>query len=59
MLFLLKGIRLLIWETKDLNVGGKGPINVNFASLGPQIKFIDTMKHYLSSLGSLLALLMT
>ena len=38
---------------KDINIGGGGLGNINFASLGSQLKFIDTMKYYLSSLGSL------
>ena len=53
MFFLLKGIRLLMWVMKDINIGGGGLGNINFASLGSQLKFIDTMKYYLSSLGSL------
>ena len=44
MLFLLKRIRLLVWGTKDLNIGGSGLTNINFASLGSQVKFISTMK---------------
>ena len=44
MFFLLKGIRLSVWGTKDLNVGGSGLTNINFTSLGSQVKFIDTMK---------------
>ena len=52
MFFLLKEIRLLVWGTKDLNIGRSGLTSINFASLGPQVKFIDTMKYCLSSLGS-------
>ena len=53
MFFLLKGILLLVWGIKDLNIGGSGLTNINFASLGSQVKFIDTIKYYLLSLGSL------
>ena len=53
MLFLLKGIRLLVWGKKPLNISGSGLGNINFASLGSQVQFIDTMKYYLLSLGSL------
>ena len=53
MFFVLKGIQLSIWETQDLNIGGSGLSNINFASLSSQVKFIDTMKCYLSSLGNL------
>lgn len=45
MFFVLKGIRLSVWETQDLNIGGSGLSNINFASLGSQVKFIDTMKY--------------
>ena len=45
MFFLFKGIQLLVWGTKDLNIGGSGRTNINFASLGSQVKFIDTMKY--------------
>ena len=53
MFFLLKGIQLSVWETKDLNIGGSGLTKINFASLDSQDIFIDTMKYYLSNLGSL------
>ena len=53
MFFLLKGILLLVWGIKDLNIGGSGLTNINFASLGSQVKFSDTIKYYLLSLGSL------
>ena len=53
MFFLLKGIRNSVWGTKDLNIGGSRLTNINFESLGSQVKFTDTMKYYLSSLGSL------
>ena len=43
MYFLLKGIRLSVWETKDINIGGTGLTNTDFASIS-NIKFIDTMK---------------
>ena len=33
--------------------GGSGLSNINFPSLGSQVKFIDIMKHYPSSLGNL------
>ena len=52
MYFLIKGIRLSVWETKDINIGRTGLTNINFASIG-QMKFIDTMKYFLSSLGKL------
>ena len=53
MFFLLKGIRLSVWGTKDIYIGGSGLTNINFESLSSEVKFIDTMKYYLSSLGNL------
>ena len=53
MFFLIKGIRLLVWETKDVNIGGTGLPNINFASLGSQVKLFDAMKYFLTSLGQL------
>ena len=53
MLFLIQGIRLSVWGTKDVNNGGTGLTNINFASIDFQVKFIDTMKHFLASLGQL------
>ena len=52
MFFLLKGIKLLVWETKDINMGGTNLTNINYSTIG-NIKFIDTMKYYLTSLGKL------
>ena len=52
MFFLLKGIRLSVWKTKDLNIGGSGLPNINSASLCSQVKIIYTIKYYLSRLGS-------
>ena len=52
MYFLIKGIRLSVWETKDTNIGRTGLTNINFASIG-QLKFIDTMTYFLSGLGKL------
>ena len=36
--------------TKDLSIGRNGLTIISFASLGSQV--VDTMKYYLSSLGS-------
>ena len=53
MFFLIKGIRFSVWETKDVSIGGTGLTNINFASISTQVKFIDTMKYFLTSLGQL------
>ena len=40
MFFLIKGIRPSVWGTKDINIGS-------------QVKFIETMKYFLTSLRKL------
>ena len=49
---MLKGIRLSVWETKDISMGGTNLTNINYSTIG-NVKFIDTMKYYLTSLGKL------
>lgn len=53
MFFLLKGVRISIWNTKDIIIGGNGLTDINLANFCSQVKFIDTVKHYLTSLGKL------
>ena len=53
ILFLIKGIRLSVWRTKDISIGVTGLTNINFANISSQVKFIDTMKYFLTSLGQL------
>ena len=53
MFFLIKGIRLSVWGTKDINIGGTGLTNINFPYISSQGKFIDTIKYFLTSLGQL------
>ena len=50
--FFLKNIRLSVWRTKDINVGGKNLTDINFASID-NFKFIDTLKYYQTSLSQL------
>ena len=50
--FFLKNIRLSIWRTKDINIGGKNLTDINFASID-NFKFIDTLKYYQTSLSQL------
>ena len=52
MYFLTKGIRLSVWEPKDINIGRTGLTNINFACIR-NVKFIDKMKYYQTSLGEL------
>ena len=39
--------------TKDVNIGGTGLANINFASINTQVIFINTMKYFLTSLGQI------
>ena len=48
----MKGTRPSAWHTTDFNIGGKNPTDINFASTGNQIRFIDTIKCFQQSLGS-------
>ena len=56
MYFLIKGIRLSVWKTKDINIGRTGLTNINVTSIG-NIKCIDTMKYNQTSLGKLASML--
>ena len=51
--FVVKSIRLCVWQTKQLNIGGSNLPNVLYANIGSQVKFIDTIKHYQQPLSSL------
>ena len=43
--FVVKRIRLCVWRTKQLNIRGTNLTNVQYANIGLQVKFIDTMKY--------------
>ena len=49
----LKGIRPSVWETSYIAIGGRNPTDVNFAIIRNQVRFIDTVKLFQQSLGSL------
>ena len=49
----LKGIRPSVWKTTDLSIGRSNLTNINFANIGEQAKFIDTMKYYQQYLAKL------
>ena len=42
-----------MWETTEIVIGGKNPTDVNFAIIRNQVRFIDTVKYFQQSLGSL------
>ena len=50
--FLLKGLRAGFWRTRDLTIGGKNSTDINFASIGNQIQFLDTIRYFQQSLGA-------
>ena len=54
---LLKCIRLSVWKTKNLSLGGSNLTNINFGSLSNQIKFVDTLKYYQQSLAQLASII--
>ena len=51
--FLLTGLRSSVWRTIDITIGEKKPTDINFASIGNQVKFLDTIKYFQQSLGGL------
>ena len=51
--FVVKGFRLCVWRTKNLSIGGTNLTNVNYANIGEQVKFIDTIKFNQQSLEKL------
>ena len=46
-------MKLCVWRLKQLNIGGTNLINIQYAYIGNQVKFIDMMKYYQQSLSSL------
>ena len=50
-----KGLRPSVWETTDINIGGKNPTSITFEIIHNQIRLIDTVKYYQQSLASLAA----
>ena len=52
-IFVVKGIRLCVRKTKQFNIGETNLTNVQYANIGNQVKFIDTIKYYQQSLSAL------
>ena len=52
MFFLLKGIRLSVWRTDDINIGGSNMVDISYAQID-NFKFIDSIKYYQTSLSKL------
>ena len=51
--YMVKGYRSSVWGTKDFRMGGTNLINVNFTNISTQIKIIDTLKYYQTSLANI------
>ena len=51
--YMVTGFRSSVWGTKNLNMGGTNLTNVNYATIGDQVKVIDTLKYYQTSLSAL------
>ena len=48
-----KGFRASCCGTTELNIGGINLTNVNFANISSQVKIIDTLKYYQTTLANL------
>ena len=53
--YMIKGYKASCWGTNDFNMGGSNLTTVNFANIGAQVKIIDTIKYYQSSLAAIAA----
>ena len=51
--YMIKGYRSSVWGTNDLRMGGTNLINMNFANISTQVKIIDTLKYYQTSLANI------
>ena len=50
--YTVKGYRSSCWGTKEFNMGGTNLTNVNFANISDQVKIIDTLKYYQTTLAN-------
>ena len=51
--YMVKGFRASVWETSSLNMGGTTLTNMNYANIANQVKIIDTIKYYQTSLANI------
>ena len=51
--FMVKGFTASCWGTTELNMGGTNLTNVSFANISSQVKVIDTLKYYQTTLANL------
>ena len=50
---MVKGFRASVWETSSLNMGGATLTNMNYANIATQVKIIETIKYYQTSLANI------
>ena len=50
---MVKGLRVGVWKTRDIAIGGKTSTDINFAHIGNQVQFIDTITYFQQSLSAL------
>ena len=50
--YMVKGYKSVTWGTKDFHMGGTNLTNLNFANISSQVKIIDTLKYYQTSLAN-------
>ena len=50
---MVKGYRASASETASLNMGGTTLTNMNYANIANQVKIIDTIKYYQTSLANI------
>ena len=46
-------MRVGSWRARDISLGGKNPTDTNFANIGNQVAFINTIKYFQQCLGAL------
>lgn len=51
--FTVKELRAGVWKTRDIVIGGKNPANINFAYIGGQVRFVETIKYFQQKLPAL------
>ena len=55
--YVIKGFSAPVWKTKNITMAGNNITNLNFMSIGLEVKFIDSLKYYQQSLANLTATL--
>ena len=51
--YVIKGFRAPAWKTMNITMAGNNITNLNFMSIGNEVKFIDSLKYYQQSLANL------